>query len=856
MFKLPLTILISVFVCAQLYGESNEPVNGTMGAPLGGIGAGAVKFCSHNGNFYKCFNQPVIEDDFPVQTNTQLQFYSKRGASVVTKAKLSAVSVNGRYDDDAVFPVQTANFGSMNGCDVRLTAFAPFDLVNSDRMTYPFAFYEIEVTNTQTTAVEAACGLQLSYGTQVADAGKGIRSTDAVAVAVYAKGSDAAATTSMGGDNGFFTGGTCNNTVNGGTNRVAVKFVLAPNEKKTAKFVYAWYNGSDAAFYNYSNTFAGVAAVADFGLTHFDEYRTNAVGFSTRWFASSLPRWLKSYMTNLLSTFVLNTIYVKDGRFAIWEGWTFPITGTMDQSWHSHYALTQLAPALCSKTMEYWARTQKSSPLGQIHHDFANDGTGGRTNIVAWDDRQHGDYAGVDGWVDLNCGFIISLWELFCATGDQQKIDYFWPYMKLAGRRIIAQSKQYAAPGYPYLFQGSESTYDVGGNSNIYNAGLAAVAYRIMQILAQRQGEPVACVDTYRVAFETVNSSYSQRYLSNNFPQPEIYEEKSMAGQWMSYFLKFGELYPAANTEYGIGTIAARIDADTNGYSGQYNWPPYLMTHFGGLMLNGGRADDWYKTQYFGYRSHYSDRERVYNQTFVWFDIVNNNPAANATSGLSYCSVPGSMRNYFSLIGYHRNKMTGELWLEPTLPPQIGHAMTNALYFSPEGLGTISYEESGAGYQKQDILFRPDNPIDVTAIYVRDKGLATTVVSINGTQSPFERIGTGHAKELKIALNGTVPSSGIRIHVSDEQVNTIGAAPRLPEIRNTVSYSRAHHALIFHGPRPVSVLMVRSDGSAAFRAEAPPGKAEIAVPLGLKGWYCAVVSTAGPEKWTRTMLIE
>ena len=38
---------------------------------------------------------------------------------------------------------------------------------------------------------------------------------------------------------------------------------------------------------------------------------------------------------------------------------------------------------------------------------------------MAWDDTEHSDYQDIDKWVDLNCGFIISVYETFTATNNQ-----------------------------------------------------------------------------------------------------------------------------------------------------------------------------------------------------------------------------------------------------------------------------------------------------------------------------------------------------------------------------------------------------------------------------------------------------
>lgn len=147
-----------------------------------------------------------------------------------------------------------------------------------------------------------------------------------------------------------------------------------------------------------------------------------------------------------------------------------------------------LIPYYAWQELHYWARTQMNN--GQIHHDFnimnVKDKRE-RSALVSWDDTEHADYRNIQKWVDLNCGFIISVFEIYQATGDQKQFDKLWPYVKKAAQRIIDQVEKYGSKKYPYTFDGSENSYDAGGNPDPYNANISAVAYKIMTILAARK---------------------------------------------------------------------------------------------------------------------------------------------------------------------------------------------------------------------------------------------------------------------------------------------------------------------------------------------------------------------------------
>lgn len=775
--------------------QSFAAVDGTTGTPLGGVGTGCIKFCANNGTFQTVEITPPAMKDFQLLSNANFQLYTNRGGSIQTQSPLTAVVTNGRASDDALFPIDTAYMGVTNNIIVSLTAFSPicFDSVNL--MSLPYAFFEFTLTNTAATAVDAAVAFQIPTGSvPVWVAGKGIQSTDANALnrAVYATSSTAGAVISAGSDNGFLTTGQCNNVPSGTTNKVVVKVNLAAQTTGTIKFVYAWYNGATLTYpgnnpwtgaaltysigpdrLNYTNLSTDAGSVADVGLTQFDRLRTNALSIASRMRASSLPDWIKDQTLNSLCNITSNTIFTKDGRHCFTEG-QWNTNGTMDQMWHAREIMIMTVPDLAWKELEWWARTQKTdTAAGQIHHDM-----GAPTEwLWGWDsDANHPEYAyqpDCNPWVDLNVGFIISVYEAYIATGNKTKLDYFWPYVKLAGQRILKQVKTYGNTTYPYTFQTSLNTYDQPGlDLNPFNSSLSSVAYKILNELATIYGDN-ALKTTYQNALDTSKISFEKRYLTNNFPTATgRFTESILAGQWAAFYLKFGQLYSQTALDYGLSMqdsyyqpLSKGLGFTTITYE---EWAPYLVSHYGGLRLQTGRTDLWRALQFDWYERNYLDRNLVFNQPLSIPTKVTS-PTYLATSASvynQYISVPVLWRNYYTIIGYHRNKPTGELWLEPILPAEVNHVMQDAFYMAPEGNGTISATETGNNYQSSLIIFKPDNPVVVSSIYVLDKSTDSVAVTVNGVKQSVTRLGTGYAKELKIAWSGTVTSAGITIVVA------------------------------------------------------------------------------------------
>ena len=155
-------IIIALFTTVFAAVQTFAAVDGTMGTPLGGMGSGAARFCAYQGTFYTCETTPLCMINFIQLPSACFQLYTNRGGTVQTSQLLKAVQTNGRADDDAIYPIHTANLGVTNNVSVTLTAFSPICFDSVDLMCYPYAFFEIKLTNTAATAVDAAVALQIS----------------------------------------------------------------------------------------------------------------------------------------------------------------------------------------------------------------------------------------------------------------------------------------------------------------------------------------------------------------------------------------------------------------------------------------------------------------------------------------------------------------------------------------------------------------------------------------------------------------------------------------------------------------------------------------------------------------------
>jgi hypothetical protein len=457
--------------------------------------------------------------------------------------------------------------------------------------------------------------------------------------------------------------------------------------------------------------------------------------------------------------------------------------------WHSRQIYTMINPQLAWQELKWWARTQHvHNYTGQIHHDF-----GTSFNYVGWDSTEHEDYReGTYRWVDLNCGLIISVYEAFIATEDMDELSYFWPYVKNAAQRILNQLEDYGSSEYPYTFENSQSTYDGDGGTietQAYNTGLSIVSYWIMTYLAAIMEEP----DTetlYQGVLDTAVANFESRWLDHTYPVHN-WCENTLGGIWIANYLKLGPFWKKENLDYFYMTIASFYDPLTRGL-GPKDGPDmqqYVVGHLGGYSLQTDRFDIWRALQKDMYDRAYLNRNLVFNQELgIPAEVSSPTWIATSASGnMHYISIPLLWRNYYNIAGYHYNKYSEELWLEPKLIDSLeNNELQDVLVITPEGYATISYNTYGDSCQNQQIFFTPNQSVDVSAIYVwdlySDSPNSIQTVQVNEAETDYSRTGDGDLAHLKLDWAGTINSNGITIRIEgDPKADSGSVEPSPPE---------------------------------------------------------------------------
>src|SRR3954464_14978401 len=196
--RLVLFLLLSS-VSTSIAAGDHQAVSGTTGTPLGGFGAGAVKFNANDGAFAAMVRPPADAYDFQKVPDAKFECIVQRGTHIDTASPMKAAVIDGHADDDAIWPLHRVNFGEINGVQARMTGFSPLDRSDPAATSLPCAFYEMRLTNTGASDADVTCVLRWDVeGRATAVPGRGFTSGR---WAIYAAGSDPNAAVFSGSGN-------------------------------------------------------------------------------------------------------------------------------------------------------------------------------------------------------------------------------------------------------------------------------------------------------------------------------------------------------------------------------------------------------------------------------------------------------------------------------------------------------------------------------------------------------------------------------------------------------------------------------------------------------------------------------
>ena len=232
-----------------------------------------------------------------------------------------------------------------------------------------------------------------------------------------------------------------------GTCALCSRIILAPGEKKRVSFVFTWYFPNHFGKYGkhlghmYENMFGNALEANRHLYSNRKEIADKAQAFAALLYNTDLPEVYPDSWSGQLSTLVKCSWYLKDGRFALWEGLGFCGFHTTDITYQASFGLLALFPDLQKKQIEMGAHFQRED--GRVHHFFTPD-------------LDHVDN-GFDR-IDMNNQFVLMVYRDYLYTGDRSYLERLWGNIKKAMDSIGELDKD--GDGLP----------DTGTTRNTYDA--------------------------------------------------------------------------------------------------------------------------------------------------------------------------------------------------------------------------------------------------------------------------------------------------------------------------------------------------------------------------------------------------
>ena len=462
--------------------------------PLGGIGSGCI-WIGGNGRLtdWEIFNRPNKGSDngfshFAVKAEKDGRCIDARVLVADSSRDLSgqygrgygsgltSTSMQGfpHFRDcifTGAFPTAEIEFadGSFPG-KVRLTGWNPLIPLNDRDSSIPAAFFEIDITNTDDESLTYSVAASLRNPAErsvnafyCTEDGSFLhlrpegRAKDDLHFAELTLASDSPENVSFqrywyrGGWNdglerywrnfteeSVFTDRVYADPGNRDTGTLSVRFTLAPGERRTARFVIAWYVPNCRNYWNpftkkdengqeqdvlwknyYASLFTGSEDVARYCLRNWERLWQETKRYRDTLFRSSLPEEATEALASAVSVLKTPTVLrLTDGSFYGWEGvWEHEgsCEGTCTHVWNYAYALCFLFPSLERSIRET---------------DFAyNQDASGRMSFrmqLPLGRERGGFRACVDGQM----GGVIKTYREWKLSGDDAWLRKLWPAVK------------------------------------------------------------------------------------------------------------------------------------------------------------------------------------------------------------------------------------------------------------------------------------------------------------------------------------------------------------------------------------------------------------------------------------------
>jgi non-lysosomal glucosylceramidase len=377
---------------------------------------------------------------------------------------------------------------------------------------------------------------------------------------------------------------------------IAVRFTLAPNEKKMIPMVLSW----DLPIVQFGS---GRKWVRHY-TRYFDASGTNAwkiartaLENNQNW-SNQIDAWQKPYIEDGAKPAwyrgqLFNELYIlADGgtlwahelngpsnplhpssksadSFSYMECFDYPFYGSFDVRFYGSFPLLKFWPDLEKQEMRQYIDTVSESLPQQYlwqwkmdhEHEFATHqrkaagmaphdlGSPLEDPFVAVNQYNYQD---VSNWRDLNSKYVLMVWRDYVLTGSQDKdfLQYSWNSIK----HVMEHVRQFDSDGNGMIENGGfpDQTYDdwVARGESAYSGSLYLGALRAAAEIARKLGDNNTGAN-YDALFKKAQAAYIKDLWNGtyfNYDQGSSYHDNIMAeqlaGQWYAALTGLGDLVP------------------------------------------------------------------------------------------------------------------------------------------------------------------------------------------------------------------------------------------------------------------------------------------------------------------------
>ncbi|MBI4557133.1 MAG: hypothetical protein HY706_06070 [Candidatus Hydrogenedentes bacterium] len=524
---------------------------------------------------------------------------------------------------------------------------------------------------------------------------------------------------------------------------VCNSFSLPANRGRSVVFIFTWYcprfevEGVDMGN-GYTNAFHDAVEVASRGLKYYRYYFSTVEDWQKRILSSTLPRWLSRMLVNNNYVFSTNTLFTRDGRFAMFETPSDPVVGSLDRRFHYSLGSLLFFPEFEHRELALFAKLEYPQQPGRLYRHLGNMCLH-RPNMGPTEDEL----------LDIAPKFVLMAYRNYFMTSRLPPLELLYPKLKLAMEYVL--SKDQDQDGLPEQSSLS-TTFDTWAvyGVNSYTAGLWIAAIRAYSKLARRLGHGQEA-RKYEDLLPRAIESFEKRLWSEEHGYYRLFHETKpnpdgsrgsgdgchsgqLAGQWYANFLSLGNLFPRERVDRALDAMQRlneKITGIANGAmpdespwenpasvpvppNADWGWPSFSATHYASLLMYQGRTDRGLYAIQKMYKNVHAKAGLIFNQPLMW-DLDRNLPC-----GWGQERHAGSLAIWhvlYALQGFYLNLPEQTLWVCPNLPKGV-YSLSTPL-FTPACFGWLRFREQPSRVYHQQLRISFDSPIQVKTLVLR-----------------------------------------------------------------------------------------------------------------------------------------